>query len=562
MADNQSMPPADTAQPRAILSSVRPGAGPTAGPEAKTATWLLMVAWAVLLIGCANVVNLALTRALARRQDLAVKRALGIARWRVIAGLVIEAAIISSLAGVLSLALAQGLRTALTPVLRSLRLAEISVFTDIRTLVVTSIVVVISTVITSAIPVLMLRREESGVSLASARSVTSDGRRLRAAMLVTQSALTVVLLVGAGLFVESLVAAHRAPLGYEPERVLLVNRIAPAGGFDATQNLALRRDLLAAAQAMPEVESAAWMSSAPFVSTSSTDLHVPGIENATALGPFTFQATTADYFKTMGTRVIEGRALGASDTTGAPEVAVISQSMARVLWPGTPALGKCFRMRQLDSPCRTVVGIAEDIVQREMAEGPRLHYYVPIDQYPRTFGNGLVLKLRDDPARLSETVRANLQRVLPAGFHLVPQPLARIVDDQRGPWQMGAAILVGFGFVALLVAAVGLFGAVSYDIAQRSREWAIRVALGATRSAVARMVVGRSLLVVCLGIVPGLLIAAGLRRWVQPLLYQTPALDPRAFLAAAVLMAAVAGASSVRPARRAARIDPNRALKE
>ena len=236
--------------------------------------------------------------------------------------------------------------------------------------------------------------------------------------------MAVALLVGAGLFVRSLIAVQYAPLGYDPSRVLIVNRFIPPGGFDAVQQATLREELLRAARALPTVESAAWMSSAPFVSTSWTDLHVPGLDNATALGPFTFQATTADYFKTMGTRIVRGRGLRADDTIGAPTVAVVSESMARTLWPGRDALGQCFRMRTTDSPCREVVGIAEDIVQRELAEGPRLHYYVPIDQYPRTFGNGLLIKLRDAPARAAEDVRVALQRALPAGAYLVAQPLA------------------------------------------------------------------------------------------------------------------------------------------
>lgn len=136
-------------------------------------------------------------------------------------------------------------------------------------------------------------------------------------------------------------------------------------------------------------------------------------------------------------------------------------------------------MRQLDSPCRTVVGIAEDMVLFEIAGGPRLHYYVPIDQYPRTYGNGLLLKVRNDPRVVAEDVRVALQQVMPAGSYVVAQLLTDVVVDQGVSWRMGAAIMTGFGILALAVAGVGLFGSITYDIAQRSREWAIRVALGA-----------------------------------------------------------------------------------
>jgi putative ABC transport system permease protein len=218
-------------------------------------------------------------------------------------------------------------------------------------------------------------------------------------------------------------------------------------------------------------------------------------------------------------------------------------------------------MRTLDSPCREVVGIAEDIVQRELADGPRLHYYVPIEQYPRTFGNGLLLKLRDEPASAGENVRATLQRELPAGYYLTAQPLADVVVDQQASWRMGAAVLVGFGVLALIVASVGLFASLSYDIAQRSREWALRVALGAARPAIVRLIVGRSLVVVLAGVIPGLLIAAAVGRWIQPLLYRTSARDPLSFSVAVVLVGVVAALASVWPALVAARADPSAALR-
>jgi putative ABC transport system permease protein len=235
--------------------------------------------------------------------------------------------------------------------------------------------------------------------------------------------------------------------------------------------------------------------------------------------------------------------------------------MARTLWPGRDALGQCFRMRTADSPCREVVGIAEDIVQRELAEGPRLHYYVPIDQYPRTFGTGLLIRLRDAPARTADDVRVALQRGLPAGMYLVAQPLADVVVDQQAPWRMGASILMAFSVLALIVAGIGLFGSVSYDIAQRSRECALRIALGADRRMIAGMIVGRSVRVVLIGVVPGLLVAAAFGRWIQPLLYRTPAFDPLTFTVAAGLMLSVAVTASAWPAVRAARVDPNTTLR-
>ena len=561
VADNQNMPSVDVADPRVVLSALRAGAGPTAGPEARTALWLFGLAGAVLLIGCANVANLSVSRTLARRREVGVRLALGISTRRLAIGTYAEAALLGLGGGLAALAVAHWTRTALAPVLRSLNLAEFSVLSDERTLVVTAVLVVVSTVVIGGLPSLFLRRAHLTAVQARPGGATADGRRARQLLLATQAMLSVTLLVGAGLFVRSLLAVQYSSLGYDPSRVLVVTRQIPLGAFDAVRQATLRDQLLQAAAALPDVESAAWMSSAPFVSTSWTDLHVPGLPNATALGPFTFQATTASYFRTMGTRILRGRGLLESDTVGAPAVAVVSESMARTLWPGRDALGECFRMRTLDSPCRVVVGIAEDIVQRTLADGPRLHYYVPIDQYPRTFGTGLLIRLREEPRSAGERVRAALQGGLPAGYYLVAQPLADAVVDQQASWRLGAAILVAFGTLALIVAGVGLFGSVRYDIAQRSREWAVRVALGADRRVIVRLIVGRSLTVTLAGVMPGLLVAAAFGRWIQPLLYRTSAIDPLSFGAAAALMFVVAIAASTWPALTAARTDPNLALR-
>jgi putative ABC transport system permease protein len=560
VADNPNTPPADSADPRVLLSALRTGAGPTAGPAARTALWLFGLACAVLLIGCANVANLSLSRSLSRRRDVGIRVALGISTRRLVVGRYAEAALLALASGIAALAVAQWTRAGLSPVLRSLQLAELSVFSDRRTILATVAVVVFSTILIGWLPALVLRRATLA-RVHGQRGATVDGGRARVLLLATQAMLSVTLLVGAGMFVSSLLAVQSSPLGYDPRRVLVVNRQIPPGAFDAVRQSTLREQLLQTAAALPDVESAAWMSSAPFISTSSTDIHVPAAPNAMALGPFTFQATTADYFRTMGTRILRGRGLLPGDTAGAPAVTVVSDSMARTLWPGRDALGQCFHMRTLDSPCRVVVGIAEDIVQRELAEGPRLHYYVPIDQYPRTFGNGLLIKLRDEPGRAGENVRAALQRGLPAGYYLVARPLSDVVVDQQASWRMGAVVLVAFAALALIVAAVGLFGSVRYDISQRSREWAVRVALGANRQAIVGLIVGRIQTPILAGVLAGLVIAAALGQSVQPLLYRTSARDPLLFCVAATLMVVVALAASMWPALVAARADPNAVLR-
>lgn len=561
-ADNPSMPALEAANPRVNMGPLRSGAGPTPGLEARTSLWLVGVAVAVLLIGCANVANLSVTRALERRRESTVKVALGVSAGRLALSAFVESTMVAVTGGALALIVSRLLRNALAPMLKTLQVPNTPIFSDGRTLLGTTIIVGLVALLTGLMPMLITRRSRIASSLREgARGGTADGRRVRAGLLAVQAMLSVILLVGAALFVRSLVAVKFSALGYDPERVLVVNRSIPPGGFDPEQQRVLRNELLRVAASLPDVQSVAWMSSAPFVSTSSTDLFVDGVPDTKALGPFTFQATTAGYFQTMGTRVLRGRELTAEDSIGAPHVLVVSESMARMLWPQTEALGQCVRMREATAPCRTVVGIAEDMVQRNLADGPRLHYYVPIDQYPRTFGNGMLIKLRSDPVSSAERVRSALQQVMPAGGYLSARPLSAIVRDQQSSWVMGAAILVSFGLLALVVAGVGLYGVVGYDITQRSHEWAIRVALGADRKTIVGAVVGHSLRVVAIGVVPGLIVSVAAARWIGPLLYRTSPIDPAAYGVVASVMAVVAFVASLLPALRAAAADPNQALR-
>jgi ABC-type antimicrobial peptide transport system permease subunit len=212
-------------------------------------------------------------------------------------------------------------------------------------------------------------------------------------------------------------------------------------------------------------------------------------------------------------------------------------------------------------PCTYVVGVAEDMVQRDLTATERYHFYVPIEQTPGSQGNGLLLRLRGDPAVQGESVRKALQRVMPGASYVTVQPLADIVGAAQRSWRLGASLLVAFGALALLVAAVGLYGVISYNVAQRTHELGVRIALGATRSGIMRLVVGQSVRFVVIGISVGLLLAVAASRWVQPLLFRQDAIDPLVYAAVAALMLLVAVGASASPAMHAANADPNRALR-
>ncbi len=552
-----SLPSLRDARPRAVVSAVRPGAGPDPTLEARTATWAVGMVGIVLLVACANVANLLLMRVLKSRKEAAVRRALGSGRGRAALGPLMEGLALALAGGVGALFAAGVLGAAFGGLLPSAPTGASSLIPHPRTLGVAVGLTLMVGLLVGLLPSITAGKWDLVRDLRSGpREGGGRGGRSRAVLLVSQVALSVVLLIGAALFVHSLEAVRAMPMGFDPERVVRVERIIGAGSFDDSLQVSLRRTLLAAALALPEVEAGAWVGSAPFVSTSSTELYVEGVDSVGALGLFTYQATTPDYFRTMGTRILRGRGIDEGDVEGAPPVAVVSESMAGALWPRGDVLGRCFRMRRPDAPCRTVVGVAEDIVQRTLTQDPRYHYYVPIEQYRRTWGNGMLLKLRAHGTRSAEEVRNALQPLLPGGSYLRVRGLEEIVHRQQRSWRLGATMFLAFGMLALVVAAVGLYGAMGYDVAQRMHEMGIRVALGARAPTVLVHVLGRSARYAAMGTALGALVALAAGRWIQPLLFGTSATDLRILFGVAVLMLAVALAAGALPASRAARANP------
>jgi putative ABC transport system permease protein len=560
-ADNPDSPSLAEAQPRVWVSSVRPGAGPNPTLEARTAFWLWMVAAIVLVIACANVANLFLARALQRTRETAVRRALGVSQWRLMTLPLTESLLLALGSSAAAVLIAHWASAALATMLMPSAAAPPPSLVDARTLAFTFATTLVAGAVVGLTPLYVGRVDLAHALRSGSRGNAAEGQRLRRLLLVVQAALSIVLLIGAVLFVRSLDAVVASPVGYDADRVLLVQRVIRGPMFDDATQRAVRALLLTTARGLPGVESAAWVSSAPFASTSSTNLYVDGVPAVNSLGAFSFQATTPDYFRTMGTRILRGRGLTAADREGTPPVAVVSESMARVLWPKQNPLGQCFRMREAAAPCTTVVGVAEDIVQRDMTDHRRYHYYLSIDQYTRTWGNGLLLRLSGDPRREGDAVRAALQRAMPATAYLRVQPVADLVQNAQRSWRLGAAVFVAFGALTLVVAAVGLYGSTRYDIAQRRHELGIRVALGAGRGDVLRLVVGQSVAVALLGTCLGVPVAWAAARWIQPLLFQQSAVDPLVYAGVSLAIVGVALAATMLPAIRAANADPNVALR-
>jgi ABC-type antimicrobial peptide transport system permease subunit len=263
----------------------------------------------------------------------------------------------------------------------------------------------------------------------------------------------------------------------------------------------------------------------------------------------------------MRTRIVRGRAFTEADRQGAPEVVVVSESMGRVLWPGQDPLTKCIRIRADTMPCRAVVGIAEDAIQNSMTSDARLRYYLPLDQERPGGGQLLLVRVRGNPAAQVEPVRKALQAVMPGLGYVSVFALREIIADEQRSWRMGATMFVTFGGLALIVAAIGLYGVVAYNVAQRMHEMGVRIALGARRKHVVKLVVGQGVRFAVLGVGIGLLLATWAARWIEPLLFKQSARDPLTYAAVAGLLIVVALVASAGPALKATRADPNDALR-
>jgi len=559
LAEQPGMTPATIAQPRAIAGPVQLARGPNRGSNVMVVIWLFGVAAIVLVIACANVANLLLARAFGRRREIAVRLALGIGRGRLLAQLLTESVVLAFLGGVAGLALAQWgggvLRATLLPAVD-----WPSMLTDVRVLAACAAVALVVGIVTGLAPAWYGRRCDLVASLnAGAREGTFHRSRARMAMMTGQAALSVLLLVGAGLFVRSLRHAQAVRLGYDPARVLQVTPVMRGLALPDAERGALRRSLLERARSLSEVEHAARQLMVPFGGMRIENLFVEGIDSVFRLGRFDVQAVSPDYFATVGTRLLRGRGIEVQDRDGAPRVMVVGQSMARRLWPGRDALGQCVRVGADTMPCTTVVGVAEDIIMESLGGDEGTWYYLSIEQFDD--GGGLFVRTRGEAAASVETVRRALQALMPGTAYVTVTPLADIVAPQRASWQLGATMFTVFGALALLVASVGLYSVVSYGVAQRSQELAVRTALGAQARDIVRMVVGEGLRTVLVATALGLAAAWLAARWVGPLLFQTSPRDPVIYGGVAVLLVVIALVASAIPAVRASRVDPIAALR-
>jgi predicted permease len=543
------------------LAPVQLDRGPDARRESGVATWLAGVAFIVLLIACANVANLLLSRAVSRRREIAVRLALGVSRGRLIRQLLTESLVLAVAGGVAGLFIAQWG----TAVLRSLFFTgdqAIAVATDGRTLVFALCATLVVALLTGLAPALQAGRGDLAASIKSgAREGSYQRSRLRTTLLAVQASLSVVLLVGAGLFVRSLRNVEQYRMGYDVDPVVVAGVNLRGIELSRDDGVALTERILASLLSMPGITNATVAASVPFWSNETRGLFVPGVDTVSRRGMFLLQVGSPGYFATMGTRVLRGRAFDESDRAGAPAVVVVSEGMARAIWGNEDAIGKCLQVGSRNAPCTTVIGIAEETRLRSLASAREFAYYVPASQFTDLPEPMWFARVEGDPAVVADAIRRRIQRELPGAAYADVRPLATLIDPQRRAWQFGATMFVAFGGLALVLAAVGLYSLIAYDVAQRTQELGVRLALGATGPDVVRHVMASGLRVVLVGLALGGGVALWGSRYMEGLMFQQSPRDPVVFVGVAVVLLVVALLASAGPAFRASRVDPNVALR-
>jgi putative ABC transport system permease protein len=523
----------------------------------------------VLLISCANVANLMLARAAVRQKEIAVRTALGASRWRVVRQLLTESVLLSLAGG------GVGLLLAMWGVDLLLKLNEhkipraTEVGLDSRVLLFTLGVSVLTGVVFGLVPAF----QTSGANL---HDTLKEGGRsgqlgvrkgLRNVLVVVEMAFAVVLLVGAGLLIRSFVELQRVNPGFRPEGVLAMQVSLPSNRYkEGAQRAAFDRQVLEEVRGVAGVRSAATITTLPMSGwNQSGSFRIEGRQvapNESSPHGDRWMASE-DYFQTMGIPLVRGRYFDARDTAEAPGVAVVSEALARKYWPDEDPVGKriTFEGGAQQPRFREIVGVVGHVRNEGLEGESRGQYYVPYAQRPNNADLFLVVRADGDPAALAPAVRARIASVdkdLPV---YKVTTMEKLVSDSLSQRRFSMFLFGVFAALAMALAVVGLYGVMSYGVAQRTHEIGLRMALGAQGRDVLRMVVGQGMALVAVGLGVGLLGAFLLTRLMVSLLYGVSAADPLTYAGIALLLAAVALLASYIPARRATKVDPMVALR-
>jgi predicted permease len=548
---------------RVVAAPLLQARGPNAPAEATVARWLLGVAVVVLLIACLNVANLLLARMLRQRREFSIRLALGISRTRLLSQIMAEGVLLGLLGGAAALLLAVAGGT----VVQNALLPDIdwSGGPSAALVLIVLALSILAGALSALVPALQASKRDVGGGLRTASGgITRSTARVRATLTMVQAALSVMLLVGAGLFVRSLNMIHQTDFGMALWEVVFVEPTFFAGTLDEEERWQYFEQAAERLTRLPGVTSAAMASGIPFRSRYGLPVRAQGLDSVPSAptGGASANAVGNTYFRTIGVQLQRGRLFDERETRNSARVVVTNASFAHALWPGEDPLGRCLYIGIGDVPCSEIIGVVQDARRGRLVEEATYQYYVPIQQRQTPFPlDGLMVRI---PADMPQTLAA-VQRELLALDSRVrfvrSRPLQDLVAGELRQWRLGATMFSLFGALALLVAALGLYSVLAFDVAQRVREIGLRSALGASSGSIIRLVLQRAVRITAIGAGIGVLLALVFAPRLRDMLYQVSPHDPLTFATVIIALSVVSLAAAWFPAWRAARVDPNVALR-
>jgi predicted permease len=550
-----------------LEARLNPG-GQGGGQIVQLSVLLMTVVGIVLLIACANIANLLLARATRRRKEVAVRLALGAERLRLIRQFLTESLLLACIGAVLGVGLAYGLLDVLAGADLQLPVPLDEMTIDTRVLGYTALITVLTGILFGLAPALQASRPDV-VPVLKNETVPAGGNQkglrtlfsLRQVLVVSQVALSLISLVAAGLFLRSLKHAQGIDTGFETRGVLVMNVNLGREGYTPERGQLFYQQAVERLSGLPGVQRASVAQNAPLAGGFLRSVFPEGADTTTRDRVLVqVNSVSPGYLDTLGIPLLRGRDFLDSDTTGAPLVVVVNETMAQRFWPGEDAIGKRFKFFG-DNDFTTVIGIAKNAKYNGVAEDPTPFIYQPVRQN-YTPNATLHIRAAGNAGGLGGAVRAAVLEIDPTLSVFNIRTLEEQVSNSLAGLRLNVIMLTTFGVLALLLASIGLYGVASYAVTQRTREIGVRMALGASASSVLRLVLGRGLTLVGIGIALGLALALLGSRFISPdVLPNVSVRDPLTFAATAVLLTAVALLANYLPARRATRIDPLIALR-
>ncbi|HKO60922.1 MAG TPA: ABC transporter permease [Pyrinomonadaceae bacterium] len=547
-----------------------------AGEVRRPLLMLLVAVGFVLLIACANIANLLLSRATSRRREMAVRTALGASRLRILRQLLVESLMLAVAGAVCGLLLASWSFAFLQQLIPDGMTGSTRLSLDLPVLGFTILITLITAIVFGLAPAFQASRIDLNEALkqGGGRSgINAGSNRLRNVMVVAEVALALVLLVGAGLLIQTFLKLRDQYSTLRPESVLTMRTVLSPGKYaEHSQRVAFYQDVIQRVKALPGVVSAGYVTSVPLAIKGGTNgFAIEGrtIEQERAAGiayDANHRQVSADYLQAMGIPILEGRPFNQSDNEQSVPVAIINQTMARQFWPGESPLGKRFKLgdpADTEIPWATVVGIAGDVRQMGVDEPVKAEMYFPYQQlaYESFYApRDLAVRTSVDPLSLVTAIRNEIHQVDPNQPVSNVQTMADVLGAETASRELGMTLLTVFAGVALLLSTLGIYGVLAYFVVQHTQEIGVRMALGAQRGDILRMILKKGMSLTLIGVAIGLAGAFALTRLMANLLYGVSTTDPITYAGLALLLSVVAFVACYIPARRATKVDPLVAL--